>query len=348
MKNIPITGEYITSQINRSARRVECAKLYETIARYGVNETVLAMYNDNNQLAEFAGVTLPSLEDYEYGSRVSRADTAQILNSLEKASGLPLSSANMEDWKEDLKDAASFLVAHNRALFTWLSNLMGSWGTMRSELDKMAADFKSRRADNTTITGIDIKQVEQCVKNSCKKERDEINNLLHDYVDGKIKGEAVDDAATRAEKLAGVLASRWNKAERVLGTESSLVLNSSNLNLLAKLCEEVKVNQDQCVAILKSYPGFFKVGITQEKLSTTLRFLLMTACSVTGAVLLGPIGSYAGAAAGAFGGGTLISKLLHHSCTLCVSCWTALFFACRVENAVYMQLHRIHKEMTKA
>ena len=48
MKNIPITGEYITSQINRSARRVECAKLYETIARYGVNETVLAMYNDNN------------------------------------------------------------------------------------------------------------------------------------------------------------------------------------------------------------------------------------------------------------------------------------------------------------
>ena len=65
MKNIPITGEYITSQINRSARRVECAKLYETIARYGVNETVLAMYNDNNQLAEFAGVTLPSLEDYE-------------------------------------------------------------------------------------------------------------------------------------------------------------------------------------------------------------------------------------------------------------------------------------------
>ena len=50
MKNIPITGEYITSQINRSARRVECAKLYETIARYGVNETVLAMYNDNNQL----------------------------------------------------------------------------------------------------------------------------------------------------------------------------------------------------------------------------------------------------------------------------------------------------------
>ena len=50
MKNIPITGEYITSQINRSARRVECAKLYETIARYGVNETVLAMYNDNNLL----------------------------------------------------------------------------------------------------------------------------------------------------------------------------------------------------------------------------------------------------------------------------------------------------------
>jgi hypothetical protein len=31
MKNIPITGEYITSQINRSARRVECAKLYDLL-----------------------------------------------------------------------------------------------------------------------------------------------------------------------------------------------------------------------------------------------------------------------------------------------------------------------------
>ena len=109
-----------------------------------------------------------------------------------------------------------------------------------------------------------------------------------------------------------------------------------------------KVNQDQCVAILKSYPGFFKVGITQEKLNTTLRLLLMTACSIAGATLLGPIGAYAGAATGAFGGGTLISKVLHHSGTLCVSCWTALYFACIVENAVYMQLRRIHKEMTKA
>ena len=346
MKNIPITGEYITSQINRSARRVECAKLYETIARYGVNETVLAMYNDNNQLSEFAGVTLPSLEDYEYGSRVSRSDTMQILRSLEKASGLPLSSASMEDWKEDLKDTASNLVASNIAMINWLNNLLSGWGTMRNELDKMASDFKSRRADNTTITSIDIKQIEQCVKNNCKKERDEVNKLLHDYVDGKITGEAVDEAATRAERLAAVLANRWQKAEGILGNESKLVLNSSNLNLLAKLCDEVKANQDQCIDILNDYPGFFKVGITQEKLNTTLRYLLTTACSVAGGFLLGPIGATAGAYAGALGGGMLVSKILHHSGTLCVSCWAALFFACKVENAVYEQLRHIHAEIT--
>lgn len=348
MKNIPITGEHITSQINRSARRVECAKLYETIARYGVNETVLAMYNDNNQLAEFAGVTLPSLEDYEYGSRVSRSDTMQILRSLEKASGLPLSSASMEDWKEDLKDTASNLVASNIAMINWLNNLLSGWGTMRNELDKMASDFKSRRADNTTITSIDVKQIEQCVKNNCKKERDEVNKLLHDYVDGKITGEAVDDAATRAERLAAVLANRWQKAEGILGNESKLVLNSSNLNLLAKLCDEVKANQDQCIDILNDYPGFFKVGITQEKLNTTLRYLLTTACSVAGGFLLGPVGATAGAYAGALGGGMLVSKILHHSGTLCVSCWAALFFACKVENAVYEQLRHIHAEISKA
>lgn len=353
MKNIPITGEHIAAQINRSARRVECVKLYETIARYGVNETVLAMYNDNNQLAEFAGVTLPSLEDYEYGSRVSRSDTMQILRSLEKASGLPLSSASMEDWKEDLKDTASAIASPSIAMITWLSNLINCWGTMRRELEQMAADFKSRRADNTTIDFIDIKQIEQCVRNNCKKERDEVNKLLRDYVDGKLKGDAVDDAATRAERIARVLANRWQKAETALGNEAKLVLNSSNLNLLAKLCNEVKDNQDQCVAILEDYPGFFKVGITQEKLSTTLRLLLMVACSTAGAFLLGPVGA-AGAGAGIgtytglLGGGMLVSKILHHSGTLCISCWSALFFACKVENAVYEQLRHIHAEITKA
>ena len=353
MKNIPITIEHIAAQINRSARRVECVKLYETIARYGVNETVLAMYNDNNQLAEFAGVTLPSLEDYEYGSRVSRSDTMQILRSLEKASGLPLSSASMEDWKEDLKDTVSAIASPSIGMLTWLGNIMNCWSTMRRELEKMATDFKSRRADNTTITSIDIKQLEQCVKNNCKKERDEVNKLLREYVDGKIKGEAVDDAATRAERLARVLANRWQKAEGILGDEAKLVLNSSNLNLLAKLCDEVKANQDQCVAILEDYPGFFKVGITQEKLNTTLRLLMMVACSTAGAFLLGPLGAAgAGATAGTwggiFGGGMLVSKILHHSGTLCVSCWSALFFACKVENAVYEQLRQIHAEIAKA
>ena len=219
---------------------------------------------------------------------------------------------------------------------------------MRNELDKMASDFKSRRADNTTITSIDIKQIEQCVKNNCKKERDEVNKLLHDYVDGKITGEAVDEAATRAERLAAVLANRWQKAEGILGNESKLVLNSSNLNLLAKLCDEVKANQDQCIDILNDYPGFFKVGITQEKLNTTLRYLLTAACSAAGGFLLGPVGATAGAYAGALGGGMLVSKILHHSGTLCVSCWAALFFACKVENAVYEQLRHIHAEISKA
>ena len=53
---------------------MEVYKLINTLKFCGVDRSILFMYNKNNELSKLGGVVLPSLEDYDNGSRVSEKD----------------------------------------------------------------------------------------------------------------------------------------------------------------------------------------------------------------------------------------------------------------------------------
>lgn len=65
-------------QDHNTYQLMEVYKLINTLKSCGVDRSILFMYNKNNELSKLSGVVLPSLEDYDNGSRVS----ARMLESL--------------------------------------------------------------------------------------------------------------------------------------------------------------------------------------------------------------------------------------------------------------------------
>ena len=269
-------------------RQKQVVKLYTAVKKFGINETVLALYNDENQLSQVTNVQLPTVSEYINGARVSEYDTQLVLSSLESIIGKTVVGTEGYALTDQAKDIGysliNDLIKPLDAFAVWLETFFNNAESTANEIQEYCDKIKGMRSLSGSVRMVELPQLKQMLANNdCEKYRKAANDILVDICNDKVSLENLKNEAITMDKYNTATNNVYNKFSGIIEAHSTETdLSKINKDTLLSLGKAALAKLEKMKEIQNNYPGFWKVGFNRGKLHAFIDKI--------GPSLLGPLG----------------------------------------------------------
>ena len=238
----------------------EIYKLINTLKYCGVDRSILFMYNKNNELSELSGVVLPSLEDYDNGSRVSDKDIDTMISNICAHAGIISMEGIIQNntYAQALVDE---IARPFRAGWRWFQS-MSEQPTKLAEriegyLENLKANKRTKLSGNAEL--IEFNTLKNHLTNKTTTYRNEANKLIKDLNEGRIDLEESVNSAKRMREIRDEVKSDIADIKKSVNSDSRVSTDLSRINIsdYIKLGEQTIDRLKKISNMNKTYDGFW-------------------------------------------------------------------------------------------
>lgn len=247
---------------------MEVYKLINTLKCCGVDRSILFMYNKNNELSKLSGVVLPSLEDYDNGSRVSDKDIDTMISNICAHAGI-ISMEGIQNNKFALAFADD-LAKPFRAGWRWFQSMSSQHiklaDQIKSYLENLKANQHVKLSGNAEL--IEFNTLKNHLTNKTTEYRNEANKLIKDLNKGRIDLEESVNGAKRMREIRDEVNRGIVNIKKSVNSDSRVNTDLSKINIsdYIKLGEQTIDRLKEISNMNKNYDGFWDTGWSSGKL----------------------------------------------------------------------------------
>lgn len=256
---------------------MEVYKLINTLKSCGVDKSILFMYNKNNELSELSGVALPSLEDYDNGSRVSDKDIDTMISNICAHDGIiAMEGADVEGFVNACIDD---LIKPYTAGYRWFQSISSQHtkiaDRIKSYLENLKANKQTKLSGNAKL--IAFNTLKNYLSNKTTEYRKEANKLIKDINAGRTGLKDSVNSADRMREMRNELRSNIDDIKKSVNSDSRINTDLSKINIsdYIKLGEQIIDRLEEISTMNKTYDGFWYTGFASGKLHFILKHLVI-------------------------------------------------------------------------
>lgn len=255
-------------QDHNTYQLMEVYKLINTLKSCGVDRSILFMYNKNNELSKLSGVVLPSLEDYDNGSRVSDSDVNTMIGNICQNAGIIAMEGNQ--FGDFFKAYYDDFLKPFRAGWRWFQSMSTQptklAGRIESYLENLKANQRTKLSGSADL--IAFNTLKRHLTNKTNEYRKEANKLIKSLNEGHVTLEDSVDCADRMREMRDAV--RSDIAD-IRGSTNATARNKTDLSRISisdyiKLGEQTIERLKEISKMNETYDGFWYTGYSTGKL----------------------------------------------------------------------------------
>lgn len=264
---------------------MEVYKLINTLKVCGVDRSILFMYNKNNELSKLGGVVLPSLEDYDNGSRVSEKDIDTMISNLCTNAGIVAMEGNQ--FGDYFKAYYDDFLKPFRAGWRWFQSMSTEHtklaGRIESYLENLKANQRTKLSGKADLVALNT--LKRHLTNKNTEYRKEANKLIKELNEGHVTLEESVDSADRMREMRDEIRSNIDdiKGSTNASARISTDLSKVHINDYIKLGEQTIDRLKEISKMNETYDGFWYTGYSTGKLHYIFTVLGNSLIAVGGA-----------------------------------------------------------------
>lgn len=264
----------------------EFNNIVNAIRECGLDRSLLFMYNRNNELSRMTSIHIPSLEEFDNGYRLSNNETDLLLCDMIKhvyfagQESLSVSAVLEAIYADFVKPYAAGV--------RWFQTIVDKPKKISDKIEHAIDTIKSSKVTKFSDRSISMPSLGNIKKilNHDNNLIEEANKLLLDVCNGKIKEDDVIEAGDKMRQINIASNSYADTTHSLINFSTEVKLSSISPNELIKLGEEAIKKLDGIEKMNKTYPGFFRTGMSVGKLQGIISELIPRGLSLAQVVTL--------------------------------------------------------------
>lgn len=266
---------------------MEVYKLINTLKCCGVDRSILFMYNKNNELSKLSGVVLPSLEDYDNGSRVSDKDINTMISNICENAGIVAMEGNQ--FGDFFKAYYDDFLKPFRAGWRWFQSMSTEptklAGRIESYIENLKANQRTKLSGKAEI--IAFNTLKRHLSNKTTEYRKEANKLIKELNAGHVSLEESVDGADRMREIRDEVRSNINDIKGSTRASSRIYTDLSKISIsdYIKLGEQTIERLKEISKMNETYDGFWYTGYSTGKLHYIFSSLANSFVALAGTIV---------------------------------------------------------------